>query len=313
VPPPPPLRILFAGSGAFGLPTLAAFQSQIVHVISQPDHPAGRGRKLTPTPIAQFAIDHNLPLSRTADINQENLPPADVMIVIAFGQKIAPPQTQHARLGSINLHASLLPKFRGAAPIVRALLAGETITGNSVIRLAPRMDGGAILAQSRIVIGDTETAGELHDRLAQDGVGLIAKALADLAAGAAVETIQDESAATSAAKISRADAIIDWQHSAQSIACQIRALWPWPGCRVRLLDAAGEEISRVTLARARVVEGEGCRWHNGEIETTGHVCAASGQGAVEILELQPQGGRVMPLADFRRGHRWQPGLQLAAE
>jgi len=120
---PLPLRILFAGAGEFGLPTLRALYDaghQLVQIISQPDRPAGRGRQLTPTPISQFAIEKNLPLLRTSDINKESLPPADVMVVIAFGQKIATHITEYPRLGSINLHASRLPKFRGAAPINHA-------------------------------------------------------------------------------------------------------------------------------------------------------------------------------------------------
>src|SRR5580765_6667880 len=160
------LKILFAGSGEFGLPTLRAVQSaghEIVRVFSQPDRPAGRGRKLTPTPIAQYAIEQNLPVTRTANLNTESLPPADVMVVIAFGQKIADNVVHHPRLGSVNLHASRLPKYRGAAPINAAILAGETVAGNSIIRLAQKMDAGAVLTQSTIEIDGLETAGELHD------------------------------------------------------------------------------------------------------------------------------------------------------
>src|SRR3954470_20693861 len=155
-----PLKLIFAGAGEFGLPTLRALLDaghEIVQVVSQPDRPAGRGRKLTPTPIAQFALERGLPLLRTANINAEPLPAADVMVVIAFGQKIAENVVHHARLGSLNLHASRLPKFRGAAPINAAILAGETVTGNSVIRLAQKMDAGAILGQSMLEIGELET------------------------------------------------------------------------------------------------------------------------------------------------------------
>src|SRR2546421_3234725 len=137
------LKILFAGSGEFGLPTLRAIRDaghDIVQVFSQPDRPAGRGRKLTPTPIAQYAIEQNLPLTRTGNLNSESLPPADVMVVIAFVQKILDSVVNHPRLGSVNLHASRLPKYRGAAPINAAILAGEQFTGNSIIRLAQKMD-----------------------------------------------------------------------------------------------------------------------------------------------------------------------------
>src|SRR5688572_15535871 len=181
-----PLRIIFAGSGEFGAPTLSALMDaghEIVQVVSQPDRPAGRGRALTPTPIANLALSRGLPLIRTDNINNESLPPADLMVVIAFGQKVAPHVVDHPRLGSVNLHASRLPKCRGAAPINWAILSGETHTGNSVIRLAEKMDAGAVLGMSRLEIGELETAGELHDRLAADGAPLMLRVVESLANG----------------------------------------------------------------------------------------------------------------------------------
>lgn len=309
----PSLRLIFAGSGEFGVPTLQALLAAnypIAQVVTQPDRPAGRGRKLAPTPIALFAEKHALPLLKTANINKESLPPADVMVVIAFGQKISDAVVQRPRLGSINLHASLLPKFRGAAPINWAILSGETVTGNSVIRLAERMDAGAILDQRELPIGEVETAGELHDRMSIDGVPLVLRVLMRLAEGSAVETPQDESLATLAPKLSRETARIDWNAPPERIAQTIRGLSPWPGCRARLLDAAGGEIARLTLLRARPVPGEGSRWHPGEIMLHGHVSAADGSAAVEILELQPEGKRPMSFDAYRRGNPWQPGLRL---
>ncbi len=305
------LDLIFAGSGAFGLPTLAALleaQHRVTLVISQPDHPAGRGRKITPTPVAAWALNRGLKLLRSDDLNGESLPLADAMIVIAFGQKISAAAADRPRLGSMNLHASLLPRWRGAAPIHRAILAGDTQTGNSVIRLAERMDAGAILAQSRVAIGEIETAGELHDRLATDGAGLILQTLDRLADGTASPQEQDHAAATRAAKLSRPESRLDFSHPCAQLARQIRAMHPWPGCRVRLLDAAGDGLSRLTLVRARACDGEGERWGGGEIMLSGAVAAAD--GGVEILELQPESGRVMSLEEFRRGHRWTPGLRL---
>jgi len=303
------LRLIFAGSGAFGLPTLRSLGGEVVQVVSQPDRPAGRGRKLVATPIAQWAMENHLPLLRTERINEEKLEAADAMVVIAFGQKISREQADRPRLGSVNLHGSLLPLCRGAAPIPWTILSGRTFTGNSVIRLAERMDAGAILGQSRIEIGPVETAGELHDRLAEDGAALVARVLSDLAAGKAVETAQDESQATRASKLSRRDALSDWSANAESIALRIRALWPWPRCHAKVVDAAGGDVARVALVRARAAISEGPRWHPGEIEASGDVCAGNG-GAVEILELQPEGGRVMKLDEYRRGHRWTAGLRL---
>jgi methionyl-tRNA formyltransferase len=260
---------------------------------------------LTPTPIARLAQQRGLPLLRTADINREQLPPADLMIVIAFGQKIAEHQVHHPRLGSINLHGSRLPKYRGAAPINAAIIGGETISGNSIIRVAPRMDAGAILAQSSVPIGELETAGELHDRLAQDGAPLMLDLLRRFEDGTVAETAQDESQVSLARKMSRASARIDWSAPADAIARQIRGMYPWPGCHVRLLEADGRDVSHATLVRARAADESG---RPGTILSTGHI--AAGTGAVEIVELQPEGKRPMPLAAYRNGHHWTAGMRV---
>ena len=307
-----PLNIIFAGSGEFGLPTLQGLlhaNHRVVRVITQPDKPAGRGKHLAPTPIARYADEHDLPVLRTASINAETLPPADVMVVIAFGQKIAPAIVVHPRLGSVNLHASLLPKYRGAAPINWAILRGESETGNSVIRLAQKMDAGAILGQSRLAIRELETAGELHDRLAMDGAPLVLSVLDKLAGGAAEELQQDESKATLAPKLGRESAKLDFAQPAEVLALQIRGFHPWPGCHVRLMDDTGKEQGRVTLVRARVTGPVG--EPAGMINAAGLVAAGDGIG-LEIVELQPEGKRPMPLSAYRNGHAWEPGMRLEA-
>jgi methionyl-tRNA formyltransferase len=305
-----PLNLIFSGSGEFGLPTLRAILAaghRVVQVISQPDRPAGRGKKLTPTPIAQFALQQQLPLIRTADINRESLPPADVMLVIAFGQKIAPHVVDHPRLGSVNLHASLLPQYRGAAPINWAIIRGETVTGNSVIRLAEKMDAGAILGQSRLPIGDLETAGELHDRLAEDGGPLMLDVLQKMVDGALVQVEQDHARATLAPKLDRDSARIDWNRPAPQIALQIRGMYPWPGCHTKIIDIDGQDRGRLTLVRAR----PGGKVHGapGAIDLTLHVAAADGTG-VEIVQVQPEGKCPMPLTAYRNGHPWLAGMRL---
>jgi methionyl-tRNA formyltransferase len=247
---------------------------------------------------------------RTDDINRESLPPADAMVVIAFGQKIGEEKVRHPTHGSINLHASILPKYRGAAPINWTIINGETVAGNSVIRLAPRMDAGAVLAQSQLPIELLETAGELHDRLAADGAPLVLRVLEDLSNGRAVETPQDESKATIAPKLSREATRLDWARPADELGRRIRGLYPWPGCRVRLCDAAGEEVARLRLVRARPAPdaGEAPRWEPGEIMSDGSVRA--GDGGLELVEVQPDGRTPMSLADYRRGHRWMPGMRV---
>lgn len=307
------MNLIFTGSGEFGLPTLKALTAgphRVALVISQPDRPAGRGRELTPTPVSQYALDHGLPLLRTANINQESLPPADVMVVIAFGQKIASGMVHHPRLGSVNLHASLLPRYRGAAPINWAIMRGETVSGNSIIRLAERMDAGAVLGQRALPIGETETAGELHDRLAIDGAPLMQEVLERLENGTASEVVQDDAQATLAPKLSRASARLDFAGDAPALARQIRALYPWPGCRVKVCDAAGDEKARLRLATARPGTSEGDRWQPGEIMTDGLV--QTGNRGLEILTLQPEGKNRMTLDDYRRGNSWPPGARLVA-
>ena len=298
------LQIIFAGAGEFGLPTLQALVDaghQIVQVVSQPDRPAGRGRKLTPTPIAQFALDRGLPLERTDDINALPLPPADVMVVIAFGQKIAPHVVNHPRLGSVNLHSSRLPRHRGAAPINWAILSGDAETGNSIIRLAEKMDAGAVLAMSKLTIGESETAGELHDRLSQNGAPLMLETLQALASGQGTETEQDHSKATLARKLSRETAKLDWTKPPAELARTINGLSPWPGCRVRLVDDSGQEIARLTLLRAKPLAVS--------LRTPGEISGNTVSG-VEILDLQPEGKRPMPLASYRNGYPWKDGLRV---
>ena len=352
---PNPLDILFAGSGAFGEPTLrglVAAGHRVVRVYTQPDRPAGRGKRLSATPMAVVAGELGLAVVRTADLNAEPLPPADVMVVIAFGQKIGPAAVNHARLGSVNLHASLLPKYRGAAPINWAMLAGDAATGNSVIRLAERMDAGAVLGQSQLTIGESETAGELHDRLAADGAPLVLRVLSELAAGAAVETPQDQALATTAPKLSRQTAVVDWGRPAAEVVRRINGLSPWPGCRVRLLDG-DRETATVTLVRARggeklsenherpndagsevrrragfpgVQSGSSAYLRPGFTSSRtasepigGEPGAVRGNGVVagdgrlvELLEVQPEGRRPMSPAEYRNGRPWRDGMRVAA-
>jgi methionyl-tRNA formyltransferase len=304
------LDLIFSGSGEFGLPTLRALVGaghRIAQVYSQPDRPAGRGKKLTPTPIAQYCLENNLPLVRTENINAEHLPPADAMVVIAFGQKIAQDIVNHPRLGSVNLHASILPKYRGAAPINWAIIRGEMVTGNSVIRLVDKMDAGPVLGQTEIEIGELETAGELHDRLADDGAPLMLRVLDQLASGTATEIEQDHSQASLAPKLTRDASRIFWTRTSYEIARQIRGLYPWPGCRMRVLDESGQERGHLTLVRAR--SSSRVSADLGQITTWGLVAAGDGNG-LEIVEVQPEGKRPMPLSAYRNGHPWEPGMRL---
>lgn len=311
----PTLEIVFAGSGEFGLPSLSAIaqRHRLIRVYTQPDRPAGRGRKLTPTPVAAYVRRHHpdVQVIPTADLNAEELPPCDLLVVIAFGQKIAPEIIARARLGGINLHASRLPKYRGAAPIHRAIEAGEVATGNSVIRLARRMDAGAVLGMSLLPIGELETTGELHDRLAEDGAPLLLRVINELATGTAVEVEQDDAAASRAPKVSREEAVLDFSLTAEKLARKIRAFYPWPGCHVEV--AMPGTSRRVTLVRARPVPAGSvpgaeveAGLEPGRVRHDGMV--VTGEGLLEVVDLQPEGGRPMPLAAYRNGHPWAGAL-----
>jgi methionyl-tRNA formyltransferase len=235
------MRVIYFGSGEFGLPTFAhlASRHEVAAVVTQPDRPAGRKRKMTPTPVAAWAEDAGLQVFRCEDANDPAVVAriaalrARVAVVIAFGQKLSPALIDAAGELVVNLHASLLPRFRGAAPIQHAILAGERETGVSVISLAARMDAGLIYAQAATPISPTETAGELHDRLALLGPDVVDQVLRDFEAGQLRGRSQDETHVSRAGKLSRADAAIDFAQPADLVCRQIRAMSPWPGVAAR--------------------------------------------------------------------------------
>ncbi len=310
------MRVVYCGSGEFGLPTFVRLceEHEVALVISQPDRPAGRHRRLTPTPIAAEAEARHLPLIKPDNANdddvkaQVNALDADAMIVVAFGQYLSQALVNLPRLGAMNLHASLLPKFRGAAPINAALLHGETQTGNTVIRLAKKMDAGAMLGQQAIPIDPLETAGELHDRLARLGPDLVLNILNGLEQGVVAETSQDESQATLAPKLGRADGWVDFAADAHQVRCRVHGLTPWPGVTSRLVAGGDEPIE---LKLRRVAEAPDARV-NGEPGTLVHGSGlvACGRGAVQLLEVQPPGKRAMTWDAFHRGHQLPVGARF---
>ena len=310
------MDVVFFGSGAFGLPTLQRLASEhrVTAVVSQPDRKAGRGAKLTPTPIAAWAGEHLdaalLKPDRVSEpdvIGQIRAIPADAWVVIAYGQKL-PPALLEDRF-AINLHASLLPRWRGAAPINWAILAGDTQTGNSVITLADRMDAGMVLGQSRRPIEPSQTAGELHDLLASDGPELVLSVLADHEHGRIKPITQDETLVTHARKLSKADATLSFRWPADRCRNRIHGLNPWPGVTVRL---AGEPL-KLLRAQSVALDSESaiepCRLLDLELGIVGCGDAT----ALRLLEVQPAGKRAMPWADFVRGRALPADARLAGE
>ncbi len=298
------MDVVYFGSGAFGLPTLRALAERhtVRAVVTQPDRPAGRGKKLTPNPIAAYAAEHvpDADLVKPDRVNESGVVervrahPADAWVVIAFGQKLGQPLL--ADRFAVNLHASLLPRWRGAAPINHAILAGDTVTGNTVITLAERMDAGLVLGQSERAIRPDQTAGELHDELSDDGPGLVLGVLERRSMGTLEAAEQDEGLVTHAGKLSRADARIDFTRSADVCRAQVNGLSPWPGV------AVGIGGTRAKLVRARAQSGgRGSDEAPGTLVDVSRGLVACGEGLLEIVDVHPAGRRPMDWASFARG------------
>jgi len=311
------MRTLFFGSGAFGIPTLATLvqRHEVLAVVSQPDKPAGRNRVLTPTPITAWATEHGLAVYKQDNVNTPEFVQtiadynADASVVIAFGQKLGEPLIAAMGKLAINLHASLLPSYRGAAPINWAMIDGLEQTGVSVIALAQRMDAGDVYATAALAIDPLETAGELHDRLAALGPETVGRVLDDLAAGSLRPVVQDESRATKARKFLKADGTVDFNQPAATVRARIHGLTPWPGCKVLWHTGDGEPIP-VTLIRVQDLPEPLGSAQPGEVLSDQRI--ACGSGSIRPIELQLPGKRVMPLDAFVAGHSLLPGQRFAA-
>ena len=309
------MRVVYLGSGAFGLPTLEALarDHELAAVVTQPDRPAGRSRKPTPTPVGAWAAEHapGARLFKPEDVNEPGVAsevraaPADAWVVIAFGQKLSEPLL--ADRFAFNLHASLLPRWRGAAPINHAVLAGDAETGNSVITIAPRMDAGDVLGASRRPVLPDQTAGDLHDLLASDGPGLVASVLDAHARGAVVARAQDESLVTLAPKLKKADGWADFGAGAEACRRRINGLSPWPGVSAAFRGAP------LRLLRAEpgpdAPEQEGVE-PGTIIDAPRGLVACAGAGTLRLLEVQAEGRRAGPWADFANGRRVERGETL---
>lgn len=307
-----PLRVVFAGTPEFSVPTLEALLEaghDVVAVYTQPDRPAGRGRQLRPSPVKQCAVAHELPVHQPLKLRDETAQlvlaghAADVMVVVAYGLILPPAVLAMPRLGCINVHASLLPRWRGAAPIQRAVLAGDRETGVTIMQMERGLDTGPMLAREALPIGPTDTAGDLHDGLASLGARLLVTTLARLVDGALTPEVQQEALATYAEKLSKAEARLDWRQPAHELDRQVRALNPWPVAEARL-DGAPLRIWRATPLPDRAGSP-------GQVLEAGPdgIDVACGTGVLRLLQVQPPGKRAMDAADFANG-RALTGLQL---
>ncbi len=297
------MRIVFMGSAELAVPSLSAILAagldEVVGVVSQPDRPAGRKRLPTACPLKAFAESRNLNVMVPEKVGSPEsvaelaaLKP-DLFVVVAYGQYIPSRIIHLATHEAINVHPSLLPKYRGSAPIQWAIANGDHITGVSIIRLAQKMDAGDILRQERHPIADDDTSNLLHDKLAVFGAELLLKTLVDICAGTTSRTVQDESKVVEARKLAKEDGGIDWSLPAAIIRNRIRAFDPWPGSTCKLPD--GEMVK---VWRAELEEGSGAP---GEI-LDDHLLVATSDGALRLEEIQPAGKKRMPTASFLNGH-----------
>ena len=308
------MRIVFFGAGAFGLPALdrLAGEHEVAAVVSQPDRPAGRRRRLTPTPAADRAAARGLETLKAEDVNDPEVQErirgleAEAAVVIAFGQKLGPGLLSAFPV-SMNLHGSLLPRHRGAAPVSWAILAGDAETGVSVIELADRMDAGRIFAQRRTGIDPLETAGELHDRLAELGPDAVAEALDRFSTGELRGAAQPEDEVTRAPKLTKADGWLDLRQGAEAVRRRVHGLTPWPGTPVRWRPTQ-RSAARLLLRRV-AADGGPTDAAPGTVLEAGRVAVGHGE-SIRLLELQPEGKRSMEIDAFQRGYGLAPGDRL---
>lgn len=307
------MRIVFFGSAEFGIPCLEAIdrsRHQLVGLFTQPAKPAGRRRELRPTDVAIWAIENNRDCVEARDINSPDLVEriaackGDLLVVIAFGQKIGPEVIGLFPKGAINVHASLLPRYRGAGPIHWAIMKGETQTGVTIITLAEKMDAGLMLASAATHIDPHDTSQSLHDRLAGLAAPVLMETIEKIEAGTAAYTPQDESQVTIAPKLKKIHGYIDWSKPAHTVINQIRALWPWPGAQAVFVSGLTGRSARVIIRSAHVVPYRGCSTPG--LLTEGlDVCC--GENAVRIEQLKPAGSDLMSYEAFVNGRACRPG------
>jgi methionyl-tRNA formyltransferase len=296
------------GTGPFAVPTLRAIVAtghEVVLVVTRPP----RGRHAAASPVQQTGESLGLEVWSPETVNSPDsqariatLRP-DLLVVCDYGEILRPETLATAPLGGINLHGSLLPKYRGAAPVQWAILRGEQETGNSVIQVTPGLDAGPCLGQQRTSIGPDEDAGQLEERLAEMGAELVVRVVAELAAGTARPVEQDRSQASKAPRLKKEDGVIDWSRSAVEIKNQVRAMRPWPRAVTFWHRTEGEPV-RLNIDRVTIADDVADAAAPGNVlESDQRLVTATGDTPLELLEVQPAGKRAMSASDFLRGYR----------
>jgi methionyl-tRNA formyltransferase len=310
------MRIVFMGTPEFAVPSVEALlksEDEVVGIVTQPDRPKGRGHSLVPPPVKVIAQRRGIPLLQPLKIKTPDFLDAlaawkpDLIVVTAFGRILHAPILNLPPKGCVNVHGSLLPKYRGAAPVQWAVINGERETGITTMLMDEGMDTGPMLLQERIPILPEDTAGTLASRLAELGGRLLVETIRQLKAGTVTPRVQDNSQATMAPLLKKEDGVIDWTHSAQSIANRVRGLSPWPGAYTFL----GHDRWNIWSAVAKPMRSDG--QPGTIIAVTKHsIQVATGAGMLELVELQTANSKRMTAAQFLAGHRVSVGARLGA-
>ncbi len=311
------IRIAYFGTGNLAIPTFLSMldsQHQIVGLVTQPDR-LGRGHHQHLNPLKEAAVERGIPVLQPDSIKTpEALASlrewrADLFVVAAYGQMLSPEVLDTPRLGTINLHASLLPKYRGATPIHAAILNGDTETGVTIIQIEPKMDAGPMLGVVRTAIRPDETTGQLEERLANLAIPVVYRVIDEIVAGVARPVLQDAAQVTRVRKLTKADGRIDWTLPAINVERHIRGMQPWPG-PFGELHQPGRPAQRLQILAARVVPVEPTTsGHPGDFHAVdpAQITIRCGEHAVQIIQLQPDGKRPMSTADFLHGRKLSPG------
>lgn len=304
------MRIVFMGSAGFACPSLECLlrsvEDEVVAVVTQPDRPQGRNLEVAGCPVKRYIGERGTPVLSPENVNSpgslerlRGLAP-DLAVVVAYGQMLKPELLAIPKSGCINVHGSLLPKYRGAAPIQWAIAHGEKVTGVTTMHINERMDAGDIILKREVPVGPEDTGGALHDALARAGAELLVETVAMLRAGTAPRVPQDEPAATYAPKLSKADARMDWTLPAAVLHDRVRAFNPWPACCCELPGGPG---MRIKVLKTRVEASQGRPGTVVGVGADGVLVQAGDQYALRLIEVQPEGRKVMSGAAFLRGRR----------
>lgn len=311
-----PLRIVFAGTPDFAARHLAALlssQHEVIAVYTQPDRPAGRGKKLTASPVKNIALEHDIPVYQPASLRNEEAQQelaalnADIMVVVAYGLLLPTEVLETPKLGCINVHGSILPRWRGAAPIQRSIWAGDKETGVTIMQMDEGLDTGDMLKIATLPIEATDTSATMYEKLAELGPDALIDCLGDIADGTAVPEKQNDDLANYAKKLSKEEAKVDWSMDAAAIERCIRAFNPWP----MSYFAVAEQNIKVWKAE---VEGDNLGKAPGTILAADKhgILVATGEGALRLTELQPPGKKAMKAQDLLNSRRewFEPGTKL---